>query len=108
MHSLSGKVKSLQATFYVTNMNNSPNLLSRDTCYTLGVIKPCYSVEADNSSSSFQGIPQATPTSLQSTWAIQLCKVNMILIVKMKELSWKPGTIQGAPLTKARILDVYS
>ena len=31
---------------YVTNANNSPNLLSRDGCYILGVIKPCYSVES--------------------------------------------------------------
>ena len=39
--------------FYITNANNSPNLLSRDGCYTLGVIKLCYVVEADSSSSQF-------------------------------------------------------
>ena len=27
--------------FYVTNANDSPNLLSWDGCYTLGVIRPC-------------------------------------------------------------------
>ena len=31
--------------FYVTNCDRSPNLLSRDACYTLGVLKPCYTVE---------------------------------------------------------------
>ena len=56
------KGKVYRHLFYVTNANNSPNLLSRDTCYTLEVIKPCYSVEADSSSSLFQGIPQVTPT----------------------------------------------
>ena len=31
--------------FYVTNANDLPNFLSQDGCYTLGVIRPCYSVE---------------------------------------------------------------
>ena len=31
--------------FYMMAANASPNLLSRDGCYTLGVLKPCYSVE---------------------------------------------------------------
>ena len=51
------KGKVYRQIFHVTNVNNSPNLLSRDGCYTLGVIKLCYSVETDSSSSKFQGIP---------------------------------------------------
>ena len=31
--------------FYITDCDRSPNLLSRDACYTLGVLKPCYMVE---------------------------------------------------------------
>ena len=31
--------------FYVTDCDRSPNLLLRDACYTLGVLKPCYMVE---------------------------------------------------------------
>ena len=31
--------------FYVTNCDRLPNLLSCDACYTLGVLKPCYTVE---------------------------------------------------------------
>ena len=31
--------------FYVTDCDRSPNLLSRDACYILGVLKPCYTVE---------------------------------------------------------------
>ena len=45
--------------FYVANVNTSPNLLSQDVCYTLGVIKPCYSVET---SSKFQGNMKVAPT----------------------------------------------
>ena len=29
----------------MTTADASPNLLSRDGCYTLGVLKPCYSVD---------------------------------------------------------------
>ena len=42
-----------------TNVNNLPNLLSRDVIYTLGVIRPCYSVESSN---LFSGNSQAAPT----------------------------------------------
>ena len=35
--------------FYVTDCDRSPNLLSRDACYTLGVLKPCYMVERTTS-----------------------------------------------------------
>ena len=31
--------------FYVTDCDRSPNFLSRDACYTLGVLKHCYTVE---------------------------------------------------------------
>ena len=48
--------------FYVTNLNTSPNLLSRDGCYTLGVLIPCYSVETTQNSSKFQGNTKATST----------------------------------------------
>ena len=33
------KGKVYKQLFYVNNVNNSPNLLSRDGCYTLGVIQ---------------------------------------------------------------------
>ena len=39
------KGKIYRQLFYVTTANASPNLLSRDGCYTLGVLKPCYLVE---------------------------------------------------------------
>ena len=43
------KGKIYRQPFYVTTANTSPNLLSRDACYTLGVVKPCYAVEAEHS-----------------------------------------------------------
>ena len=35
--------------FYVTDCDRSPNLLSRDACYHLGVLKLCYTVENTSS-----------------------------------------------------------
>ena len=39
------KARVYKQLFYVTDCDRSPNLLSRDACYTLGVLKPCYTVE---------------------------------------------------------------
>ena len=43
------KGKTYRQPFFMTTANTSPNLLSRDACYTLGVVKPCYAVEAERS-----------------------------------------------------------
>ena len=42
---LKWKDKVYKQLFYITDCDRSPNLLSRDACYTLGVLKPCYTVE---------------------------------------------------------------
>ena len=39
------KDKVYRQLFYVTDCDRSPNLLSRDACYILGVLKPCYTGE---------------------------------------------------------------
>ena len=44
------KDKVYKQLFYVTDCDRSPNLLSRDACYTLGVLKPCYTVENSTNS----------------------------------------------------------
>ena len=44
------KDKVYRQLFYVTDCDRSPNLLSRDACYILGVLKPCYTVENTSSS----------------------------------------------------------
>ena len=36
------KGKVYKQLLYITDCDRSPNLLSRDACYTLGVLKPCY------------------------------------------------------------------
>ena len=113
------KGKVYRQLFYVTNANNSPNLLSRGAYYTLGVIKPCYSMEAESSSSLFQEILQVTPTQPFK----HLEKLNMqgehdshydnkgtateTPISSSKDSIMK-DELQGTPLTKARILDMYS
>ena len=58
------KDKVYKQVFYVTDCDRSPNLLSRDACYTLGVLKTCYTVEkqlgiSGNSTDSTK--TQATP-----------------------------------------------
>ena len=65
--------------FYVTNASASPNLLSRDGCYTLGVLKPCHSKE----------MPKRHPHSLQPTWTMPNYKVIYFYIFQMKELVWR-------------------
>ena len=87
------KGKVTRQLFCVTNGNNSPNLLSRDVCYTLGVIKPCYSVELNGNSSMFSGIPQVIPTKHTK----KLENVNMqgecSSHCQMKEEPWKHQTV---------------
>ena len=103
----------------MTSANNSPNLLSRYACYTLGVIKLCYSVEDDSSSSLFQGISQATPT--QPSKHLEKPKMqggcdshsqNEGTAMETSNCSSKCSIVkdelQRAPLTKERITDVYS
>ena len=52
--------------FFVTTAHALPNLLSRDSCYTLAVLKPCYSVETLGTSSRFQRKLQAKATPLKT------------------------------------------
>ena len=68
------KGREYRQLFYVASVNNSPNLLLRDGCYTLSVIKPCYSVELTGNSSQFRGNPEATPT--QPTVASEKAKLH--------------------------------
>ena len=67
MHFSGGRGEFTGSFFHVTDANNSPNLLLRDGCYTLGAIKPCYSVESTENSSKFQGNPEAGPTQPATT-----------------------------------------
>ena len=105
--------------FFVTTANASPNLLSRDGCCTLGVLKPCYYVETSGSSSRFQGKPQATPT--QPTTNLDQPKMHGISshhlanegtgeekLSHSTQWSLYKEQLQGMPLKKQDILRVYS
>ena len=87
-------------------------MLSRDACYILGVLKPCYTVE--NSTNS-------TNSTVRHTCASNKGDVvaDSFLHQKMKESEKKlsnnsnkwfinKSQLQGDPLTKQDILDVYS
>ena len=105
--------------FYVTNANLSPNLLSRDGCYTLGVLKPCYSVEITQNSSKFQRNTQVAPTQpITHLDHIKLHDESFLHLQNegtsaekhshsTKQLLTKEQ-LQGVPLTKQDILDIYS
>ena len=94
--------------FYVTDCDRSPNLLSRDACDTLGVLKPCYAVE--NSTDSTDSTHASHKSDLVA---------DLFLHQKMKESERKlsncsnkwsisKSQLQGGPLTKQDILNVYS
>ena len=97
--------------FYMTDCDRSPNLLSRDACYTLGVLKPCYTVEK-------------TVTQKTTPPTVNACaKGNLVpkssLHQKMKgndeklsnyskKRSISQSQLKDHPLMKQDILQVYS
>ena len=109
------KDKVYKQLFYVTDCDRSPNLLSRDACYTLGVLKPCYTVENSTNSTD------STVSSMKHSHAS-----NKGDVVAKSFLHWKMSgsdeklsnnsnkhsilerPLQGGPLTKQDILDIYS
>ena len=60
------KDKVYRQLFYVTDCDRSPNLLSRDACYILGILKPCYTVEKTTSKN--------TTTKTTSSPTVNACK----------------------------------
>ena len=108
-----GKDQVYKQLFYVTDCDKSPNLLSRDACYTLGVLKPCYTVKKELGFSSSS--TDSTHTQVRSIHSIQVgksfphCK-NEGSTEKVTNSSSKHSIlrdqIQGAPLTKQDILEV--
>ena len=106
------KDKVYKQLFYVTDCDRSPNLLSRDACYTLGVLKPCYTVEHSTDSTL------SPVTSIHASNKDDLA-AKSFLHEKMKESERKLSNcsskqsiskrqLQGGLLTKQDILDIYS
>ena len=103
------KDKVYKQLFYITDCDRSPNLLSRDACYTLGVLKPCYTV-GDSTSSTVKHTCASNKGDVVA---------ESFLHQKMKESEKKLSNysnkqsinkcqLQGDPLTKQDILDIYS
>ena len=109
------KDKVYKQSFYVTDCDRSPNLLSRDACYTLGVLKPCYTVENSmNSTDSTKS--QVTPIHASKRDEFP---TSSFLHQKMKGTERKLSNnstkhsitreqLQGGPLTKQDILETYA
>ena len=93
------KGKVYKQLFYITDCDRSPNLLSRDACYTLGVLKPCYTVE--NSTK--------LDTKCEHSFLHQKMSGTE---KKLSNNSTKPSIfreqLQGSPLTKQDILETYA
>ena len=99
-------------TFYITDCDRSPNLLSRDACYTLGVLKPCYTVENSTDSTKEQASPtHALKKVGNATHSFHHQKMNGTerkLSNSSTRCSITQSQLQGTPLTKQDILEVYS
>ena len=83
-------------------------MLSRDACYTLGILKPCYTVE--NPTTSTDSTHASNKDDL-----VDDSFLNQIMKGTAKKLSncsnkWSilENQLQGGPLKKQDILDVYS
>ena len=106
------KDKVYKQLFYVTNCDRSPNLLSRDACYTLGVLKPCYIVEKqlDISDTSTQVKPIHTSKVVKvgnSFLHHEIKGTGMKLSDNSTKCSISKEQLQGGPLTKQDILETF-
>ena len=92
--------------FYVTNCDRSPNLLSHDACYKLGVFKPCYTMEKQlaNSGNSTESDTKSEHSFLHQKMKGTVSKLSN----NSTKCSISMEQLQGGPLTKQDILDVYA
>ena len=113
------KDKVYKQLFYVTDCDRSPNLLSRDASYTLGVLNPCYTVEkqlgfSESSTDSTQS--QVTPihaskSDTKSGHSFLHQRMNGTekkLSNNSTKCSITREQLQGGPLTKQDILETYA
>ena len=92
------KDKVYKQLFYITDCDRSPNLLSRGACYTLGVFKPCYTVESGGISTKCEhSFPHQKMSGTEKKLSNNSTKHSVL-----KE------QLQGGPLTKQDILETYT
>ena len=104
------KDKVYRQLFYMTDCDGSPNLLSRDACYILGVLKPCYTVENTSKTTSSPTVNASTKGDVAAK-SFHHQKMNGSeekLSNNSNKQSINQSQLQGDPLTKQDILDVYS
>ena len=106
------KDKVYKQLFYITDCDRSPNLLSRDACYTLGVLKPCYTVE-NSTDSTVSPVKHSHASNKSDLVAKSFLHQKMSgsekkLSNNSNKCSILERQLQGSPLTKQDILDVYS
>ena len=90
--------------FYMTDCDRSPNLLSRDACYTLGVLKPCYTVEWTPSAQQHL-VPNLPKTLLHQKMKGSDGKLSND---SKKQSAISQSQLKNRPLTKQDILHLYS
>ena len=100
------KDKVYKQLFYMTDCDRSLNLLSRDACYILGVLKPCYTVE--NSSSPTVNASKKGDVVAKSFLHQKMNGSEVKLSNNSNKWSINKSQLQGGPLTKHDILDIYS
>ena len=91
----------------MTDCDRSPNLLSRDACYILGVLKPCYTVEKTTSSPTVNASTKGD-VAAKSFHHQKMNGSEEKLSNNSNKWSIMQSQLQGDPLTKQDILDVYS
>ena len=97
--------------FYVTDCDRSPNLLSRDACYTLGVLKPCYTVEKTITQKTTPPTVNACAKGdmvLKSSLHHKTNGSEEKLSSDFSKWSISQRQLKDRPLTKQDILQVYS
>ena len=109
------KNKVYKQLFNITDCDRSPNLLSRDACYTLGVLKPCYTVENSTNSTDSTVSPVKHSHASNKGDVVAKSFLHQKMSGSEKKLSNNSNKcsiskrqLQGSPLTKQDILDVYS
>ena len=114
------KDKVYKQLFCITDCDKSPNLLSCDACYTLGVLKPCYTVEKQLGFSETLVrqilLSQVTPihaskcdTKVGNSFLHQKMKGTVRkLSNNSTKCSISKEQLQDSPLTKQDILDMYA
>ena len=104
------KDKVYRQLFYMTDCDRSPNLLSRDACYILGVLKPCYTMEKTTTRKTTPTVNACTKGDVVAK-SFHHQKMNGSeekLSNDSNKHSILQSQLQDHPLTKQDILDVYS